>query len=151
MLVIVHQPRHIIPVDDVDIRRLGQRPDAFLRAAQYRGDTQHLQVGPLAGLLLPGGFRHLLRRNDKHLAYLQQVIPQPCDGRKGYNAFAQSHIQPKGQCRLLNDLSDAIGLIRMRYKIHIGSTSSTKAFTAFSPFKTHTSACRLRSAPIWYS
>ena len=118
LLVVVHQPLHIFPVDDVDVRRGAEGLYALGRAPQHRGDAQVLQVVPPCRLLLPGGLRHLFGGHHQHLGHLPAEILEDVDGGKRDAGFAQAGPQEQTNGGEVRHKLDAIGLVVMRYVLH---------------------------------
>ena len=93
--VVVYQPADIFPVDDVDVRRCVQRPDAFCLAAKHGRHPEDLRMVPFLLFLRPGAFCHFLRGNHQYPSDSKAVIFQFPDGSKGGDSFPQAltHIQ----------------------------------------------------------
>ena len=101
VLIVVHQPDNVLPVDDVHICRRIQRPDALRRTPQDRREPQMLQVIPLRGFPLPGGFGYFFRRDDQDTANLEAAVLQFIDRSQRDGCLAQAHVQEQPDGRLL--------------------------------------------------
>ena len=64
---VLDQPRHVLPVYHIDIRRRSQGSHPLLGRTENWHDAQHLQLVPFLGLRRPRGLGHLLRRYDEWL------------------------------------------------------------------------------------
>ena len=79
LFVVVHQPLHIFPVDDIDVRRSVEGFDALGGAAQHHRGAEVLEVVPLGGLLAPGGLCHLFGSHYQDLLHLPAKILENID------------------------------------------------------------------------
>ena len=97
--MILHQPRHVLPVDDVQHRLFVQRrPPLFFRT-QHQRTGQPLEMVPLGDLGGPGILRHAFGRNDQHTCDIEAVQQQLPQRRQRDDALAQpkpiSRIRPQ--------------------------------------------------------
>ena len=71
---VVHQPVHVFPVDDVNVRIFCQGSQPFLPGTDGHRIPDAFQVVPLLNLSWPGIPAYPQGRNDKHLPYLEPFI-----------------------------------------------------------------------------
>ena len=116
--VFLHQPRHVLPVDDRDVGPHAYRVLPVSRGPQRRRNRQPVQMVPLSGLGLPGRLRHLLRRDHQYMLHAQVVVYQRVDGRQRDDALTQSAVQKQPDVCLFEDPLRRVLLIRMRFINH---------------------------------
>ena len=87
-LVILHQPPDILPVDDVDHRRVVDCYDPGLNISNDDGNVQSFQMVPLFDLCRPCITGNTQRRNDENLADLEGLKHEVFDGRKCNNGLS---------------------------------------------------------------
>ena len=118
ILVIIHQPHHIFPVDDINICRRIKCPDPFRLASQYRGHPQHLCVLPFILFPCPGSLGYLFRCDNQNLPDQEPVIFQLLDGRQCRDRLSKTHVQEQPNLLHPDDLIDAVLLICVWLKYH---------------------------------
>jgi hypothetical protein len=131
--VVFYEPRHILPVDDVNERSLLQGFAALLFAAENQGIGQPAKVIPFSQLLRPGILRYALGSDDEDFAYVETVQYQVPQGGQRYHAFAETHIEDQTAGRMRQHEIGRKGLVIMRIVFH--------------PKRLQSVLCRLRSRP----
>ena len=116
-VMILHQPRHVLPVDDVQHRLFVQRrPPLFLRA-QHQRVRQPLEMVPLGDLGGPGILRHALGRNDQHAPGVKAVHEQFPQRRQRDDALAETHVEDQPTAGMFQNEIRRKPLIIMRDSI----------------------------------
>ena len=100
-LTLLHQPHHVLTVDNVEVCLGSQRLLPLSHRARDEGACDALKVFPLLAFLCPDILSHVLRCNDQTLAdgeVVEQVLMQ--NGQRGH-CFAEAHIQEQPAARML--------------------------------------------------
>ena len=110
----LHQPRYVLAVDDVDV---GGRIQCFQPprlCAENRLHSQDVHPVPFRRFALPRCLCDLLRRNDKHLTDGEACVLEMIDRRQRDDRLAKSHVQKEGNARIGDETINAVPLIRVR-------------------------------------
>ena len=157
----LHEPRHVLAVDDVEGGLLAKcLPTFFLRPHCY-GVVKMFQMLPLVDFLRPCVSCHSKRSDDEDAGNLEAIKKQVIEGCEGNHSFPKSHIQEYGGSRMTLDKVDSVLLVIMRYELHRASPPISSEFITetlpaahphdrCSPCRTwHRTPCRCDSPAFW--